>query len=467
MRWRVAFVLILVLGVFASRDAYAQKRVALVIGNSAYMNAPVLPHPAKDAESISDMLRRSGFDVVETRRDANNLETRRALRSFSDIARNADMAVVYFSGHGMEVDGQNYLLPTDARLQREYDAYDEAISLDRVLQSVEGAKVLRLVILDACRENPFAQSMVRTSALRSVTRGLITVEPNKPDTLIAYAAKSGTVAETADGANSPYAAALIKHLPTPGLDLRQAFGRVRDDVMKETKSKQEPFVYGSLGGSTVSLVQTAALSNTTEGTAASTTADNPRADIRKDYEYAERVKTKAAWDSFLNAYPNGFYSDLARAQLSKLSAEQAGVEATEKAKAAAAEKARLDTEGAKQSERAEAARKAKAAEAARVAAEKNKRREQDRLAAAERRKQRGEARAAEQAKAVALPPARAETETPRANSPGPKRAAGETPATDQRSLYARCDAIVPKGANDDYRERPARVDYCVSNGGRP
>lgn len=463
MNWRAAFIAILMVCAFVPAEARADKRVALVIGNSEYANAPSLLHPSKDATAISNMLRGIGFDIVETRRDASNLDVRRALRDFSDVARDADMAVVYFSGHGMEVEGQNYLLPIDAKLQREYDAYDEAISLDRILQSIEAAKAVRLVILDASRDNPFARSMVRTSALRSATRGLITIEPSKPDTLIAYAAKSGTIAETVDGDNSPYAAALVKHLPTPGLDLRQAFGRVRDDVMKQTGGKQEPFVYGSLGGSTVSLVQTAAL--VAPPAADATPANNPRAYLRKDYEYAERVNTKAAWDSFLTAYPTGFYSDLARAQLSKLSAELAGIEATAKAKAAAAEKARLDAEGAKQSERAEAARKAKSAEAERVAAEKKKRREQDKLAAAERKKRRAEARAAEQAREVALPPARVGSEIPRIGNAAPKRAAA--PAADQRSLYARCDAIVPRGASDDYRERPARVDYCVSNGGRP
>lgn len=464
MYWRAAFLGILTIGVLLSSDALAGKRVALVIGNSAYTNAPPLQHPAKDAEAIGDMLRGAGFDVVETRRDSNNLDVRRALRNFSDIVRDADMAIVYFSGHGVEVDGQNYLLPVDARLQREYDAYDEAISLDRILQSVEGARAVRLVILDACRDNPFSQSMVRTSALRAVTRGLITAEPSKPDTLIAYAAKSGTIAETADGENSPYAAALIKHLPTPGLDLRQAFGRVRDDVMKQTGGRQEPFVYGSLGGSTVSLVQTVSLV-TPVATETPTTA-NPRADIRKDYEYAERVKTKAAWDSFMSAYPTGFYADLARAQLSKLAAEQAGVEAAEKARATAAEKARLDAEGARKRDRDEAARKAKAAEAARISTEKTRRREQEKVAAAERKKRRAEQRAAEQARAVSMQPARADDDAPRTSAAG-KRAAGASVATDRRTLFARCDAAVSKGNDDDYMHRPNRIEACIANGGRP
>jgi uncharacterized caspase-like protein len=114
---------------FASDAALADKRVALVIGNSAYQNAPQLDNPSRDASAISDMLRKAKFDVVETVRDANNQDMRRALREFSDKSQNSDVAVVYFAGHGIEVDGQNYLIPTDAVLQRDRDVYDETISL--------------------------------------------------------------------------------------------------------------------------------------------------------------------------------------------------------------------------------------------------------------------------------------------------------------------------------------------------
>jgi uncharacterized caspase-like protein len=165
---------------FASDAALADKRVALVIGNSTYENAPQLSNPSKDAGAISDMLRNAKFDVVETVRDANNLDMRRALREFSDKAQNSDMAVVYFAGHGIEVDGQNYLIPTDAVLQRDRDVYDETISLERVLQTVEPATQLRLVILDACRDNPFGRKMKRMSALRSLGRGRLQSSRSAP-----------------------------------------------------------------------------------------------------------------------------------------------------------------------------------------------------------------------------------------------------------------------------------------------
>lgn len=449
---------------FASNAALADRRVALVIGNSAYQNAPQLENPARDAAAIGDMLRKAQFEVVETVRDANNQDMRRALREFSDKSQNADMAVIYFAGHGIEVEGQNYLIPTDAVLQRDRDVYDETISLERLLQTVESAKQLRLVILDACRDNPFARSMKRVTALRSLNRGLIAVEPMKANTLIAYAAKGGSTAEDGDGDNSPYARALLKHLPTPNLDLRQAFGLVRDDVMKATDNKQEPFTYGSLGGATVALVQTASLSTTpaeTAAMAAPPAATGANAELRRDYEYAERVGTKEGWESFLKSHPTGFYADLARAQLSKLSAEQASTTAADKAKKAAEEKARLAKEGASRAEQAKADAEMKAAQKAKLDAEYAKKREQARVIAAERRKKREEARIAAQSRAVSLPAQGGAAGWRSQQAQQPKPAA----RLDRAALWAKCDAMIARGARDDDINRPGRVEFCVNNGG--
>src|SRR5271169_5485224 len=236
------------------QPAHAAKRVALIIGNSAYQNVPPLPNPINDAATMAATLKNAGFDVVDSRHDLSAIETRRALRDFSDAARDAEIAVVYYAGHGMEVDGANYLIPVDAKLERDTDVYDEAFSLDRVLVAVEPAKQLRLVILDACRDNPFAKIMKRTVALRAIGRGLAKIEPTSPNTLIAYSAKAGSTALDGDAKNSPFTIALAKHLTTPGLDVRRAFGFVRDDVLKATNNRQEPYVYGSLGGDDVPLV---------------------------------------------------------------------------------------------------------------------------------------------------------------------------------------------------------------------
>lgn len=392
MRIRIAILGIAALA-FSHSTALAEKRVALIIGNSAYQNVTALPNPKNDAAAMTATLKGAGFDVIDTRRDLKANEMRRALRDFSDTARDADVAVVYYAGHGIEIDGTNYLVPVDASLERDIDAFDEAIPLDRILTVMEPAKQLRLAILDACRDNPFNKTMKRTIGSRAVTRGLAKVEPTSPNTLIAFAAKAGSTASDGDK-NSPFTAALVKYLPKPGLDLRKAFGFVRDDVLKVTNNKQEPFVYGSLGGNDVTLVPALAAPPSPASPA------DQNASVRRDYELAERVGTKAVWDSFITMYPAGLYTELAKAQRDKLAAEAARLAATEKAKAAQEEQTRLAIEGAKAAEQAKAAAQAKAAEQARVAAELAKKAEEAKVAEAERSKAAAQAKAADEAKAA-------------------------------------------------------------------
>jgi hypothetical protein len=269
---------------FYTEAAFAGKRVALVLANSAYQHAPALANPLNDGAVMAKTLKDAGFDSVDYRHDLSALDMRRVLRDFSDATRTADIAVVYYAGHGIEIEGANYLLPIDAKLERDTDLYDEALSLDRVLVTVEPAKQLRLVILDACRDNPFGKTMKRTVASRGIGRGLALVEPTNPNTLIAYSAKAGFTAQDGDGANSPFTVALSRHLTTPGLDVRRAFGYVRDDVLKSTGNTQEPFVYGSLGGEDVPLVPLKVAV-----AAPGVPVANPQADIRRDYEFALQV----------------------------------------------------------------------------------------------------------------------------------------------------------------------------------
>ena len=398
----------------ASQAARADKRVALVVGNSEYQNVIALANPVRDAAAIANMFKKAGFDVVDSRRDLSNAEMRRALRDFTDKARDADIAVIYYAGHGIEVNGVNYLVPVDAMLQRDTDAYDEAISLDRILQAIEPAKRLHFVILDACRDNPFLKKMTRTVASRSMERGLVGVEPNGQNTLIAYAAKAGYTALDGDGKNSPFALALLKHLTTPGLDLRRALGLVRDDVLAATGNKQEPYYTGSLGGEDMTLVPAPAA------------PPKAVADTRGDYELAERVGTKEAWDSFITAYPSGFYTDLAKAQRNKLAAETARLAATEKARAATEAQARLAAEGAKASEQARAAAQSKAAEDARLAAEKNKQAEEAKVALAQQAKAAREQRAAEEK--TKKPDVIASAEQPKPNQPADEQPRGQAVA---------------------------------------
>src|SRR5438445_10289275 len=379
----------LLLGV--CQPAFAEKRVALVLGNSAYQNVARLPNPVNDGTVIAATLKNAGFDIVEERHDLPAAETRRALRDFADRARDADIAVVYYAGHGIEVDGTNYLIPVDAKLERDTDVYDEAFSLDRVLLAIEPAKQLRLVILDACRDNPFAKTMKRTVASRAIGQGLAKAEPTSPNMLIAYSAKAGSTALDGDAKNSPFTMALAKHLTTPGLDVRRAFGFVRDEVLKTTSYRQEPFVYGSLGGEDVPLVPVKATAP----------AATPQADIRRDYELAQQIGNKAALNAFVAQYPDGFYAELARSQLAKITAEETRVTATEKARLAEQERARLAAEGAQKGQQAKAEAEAKAAEQARIAAEKAKQVAQDQAAAAEQKRVAAESAAADKASAPA------------------------------------------------------------------
>jgi hypothetical protein len=298
----------------------AEKRVALVVGNSSYTNASVLPNPVNDANAIATLFKGAGFDVVESRRDLNNADFRRAIREFSVRARDSDVAVVFFAGHGIEVRGTNYLLPVDVKLASDFDVDDESVSLDRVMQALEPAKRMRLVILDACRDNPFVRTMQRSAATRAISRGLAKVEPPTANTLVAFAAKDGSTADDGAGSNSPFTTALLKHVAAPGLDIRIALGRVRDEVLTSTGNRQEPYVYGSLGGATFALVSPPPEPKATPAPAAAPAVADPNAAVRRDYEFAERVGTKEAWDSFLAAHSTGFFAELARAQRAKLDA---------------------------------------------------------------------------------------------------------------------------------------------------
>ncbi len=405
--------------------AQAEKRVALVIGNGNYKAVAKLNNPANDAQAVAALLKSSGFDVVEVRHDLSNAALRRAVNNFSDHIRGADIAVVYFAGHGIEVDGTNYLIPVDAELKRDIDVEDEALPLDRVVKILEPVRRLRLVILDACRDNPFAPTMKRTLGTRSIGRGLARVEPS-PNTLIAFAAKAGSTADDGDGErNSPFTAALVRHIAEPGLDLRIALGRVRDDVLTYTKFQQEPFVYGSLGGNIIPLVAA---------------REDPEAAARRDFESAVRANSRDAWERFISRHQKSLYANLGRASLAMLieaekqkaaeAAERARAEAAEKARREAAEKARIEAEKAEAKRRADeekAAQARRAAEAERQRIEAQKAAEKARLEAIVKAK----AEAAEKARREAAEKARIEAEKAEA-----KRRAEEKAAEARRAAEA-------------------------------
>jgi tetratricopeptide (TPR) repeat protein len=231
------------------------RRIALVIGMSAYVNVPALRNPASDARAVADAFRRLGFAEVIEREDLTRAKLEETLKDFGDKAAEADWAVIYYAGHGVEMNGVNYLVPVDAKLARAEHVEDEAVTLTRVLSKAEQARQIRMVILDACRNNPFRMASAEGRS-RSIGRGLSAVEPAR-GVLVAYAARDGTTADDGDSGHSPFTQALLTHLETPGLDIGIMFRRVRDSVLAQTNNAQEPFTYGSLPGQEFYLKQAA------------------------------------------------------------------------------------------------------------------------------------------------------------------------------------------------------------------
>jgi hypothetical protein len=283
LRQLLIYLFCLAAGALFATAAAAERRVALVIGNSSYKNATSLPNTINDANALATTFKSVGFEVVISRTDLGVVDFKRSVREFLITAENADIAVVYYAGHGIEIGGTNYLVPVDARLSRDYDVDDEAVSLDRIVWALQSVRRLRLILLDACRDNPFAAKL-RSAGMRAPSRGgLAKIEEVSADTLVAYAAKAGSVSYDGDGVNSPYATALIRHLGEPGLDIRIALGRVRDDVVAMTGGRQEPFIYGSLGGSTIALVAPGAVAKKVEPAAApAPAAPAPAAVVRRE-----------------------------------------------------------------------------------------------------------------------------------------------------------------------------------------
>ena len=231
-------VLLAVVLMSPSSVAEAAGRVALVVGNSAYAAIGRLPNPGNDAADIGAALRRLGFEVT-TVRDADRVALTEALRRFTRASAGADVSLVFYAGHGLEVDGVNYLVPVDARLERDTDVRFETVELDYVLAATTGA-ALRVVILDACRNNPLARSMQRTGASRSVSRGSFGNLDESllgDETLVAYAAAAGTTADDGTGRNSPYTSALLSYLEQP-LEIGLLFREVRARVLEATEGRQ-------------------------------------------------------------------------------------------------------------------------------------------------------------------------------------------------------------------------------------
>ncbi|TQF26554.1 hypothetical protein UNPF46_33145 [Bradyrhizobium sp. UNPF46] len=224
------------------------RRVALAIGNGAYRNVHALPNPPRDSKLIASVLRDVGFQTVISVSDLTRDKFFDALKAFAEEAEKADWAVVYYAGHGFEIGGVNYLVPVDAKLAADKDAETQAVALEQVIAAVGAARKMRLVVLDACRDNPFAPAMQRTLSLKLVDKGFSNIEPGA-GFMVVYAAKHGETAMDGDGsANSPFATALAREIKQPRVEIRKLFDIIRDDVWAATKHEQQPFTYGSPPG---------------------------------------------------------------------------------------------------------------------------------------------------------------------------------------------------------------------------
>ena len=312
----------------AAQGAYP--RVALVIGNSSYQSAPALPNPINDALSMSDSLRRLGF-VVQEGIDLDAAGMVSTLRSFGSLAADAEVAVVFYAGHGIQVDGTNYLLPIDAKLERERDLNYEAVSLDLILSEVSQAGKLAVVMLDACRDNPFAgqlQASMGPTRSTSVGRGLGRIDA-PADTLVAFATRDGAVAEDGAGFNSPFTTALLTHLGEPGVEIGHYFRKVRDTVISSTNGRQEPFVYGSLSAEQFYFNPTSA--DTQVAVAPQQATVQPtvqpaqptgQADLEADMLFWRSIQNStdaAEYFAYLSRFPDGVFADLARNRLVSIS----------------------------------------------------------------------------------------------------------------------------------------------------
>jgi uncharacterized caspase-like protein len=307
--------LVILAGVGAA-PAFAQapKRVALVIGNGAYATAGALSNARNDMTLVSGALKRAGFTAVTTRTDLSTQAFQKALREFQAQADGAEVALIYYAGHGIEAKGVNWLIPVDATLSDERALPYEAIDTNLALEAVAGARV-RILLLDACRDNPFGRTW--KSGTRSVTRGLARVEAD--DVLIVFAAAPGERAADGSGANSPFAEAVARAIPKPGVPVQLLGGVIRDDVMGATGQQQRPFVSASMTGEPIFLVAgsttPAPVATPVAAPAPTVVADNPEL---TNWKSAERLNTVAGYQAYLIQYPSGAYAAMARAAITTL-----------------------------------------------------------------------------------------------------------------------------------------------------
>lgn len=305
LRLCVRFIAAILVSWSLAGAALAVERIALVIGNSSYTQVPHLPNPVNDARSIAEMLTALGFET-ELKLDLGVEGMRAALIAFEEAAIGSQVAAVYYAGHGIEVGGSNYLIPVDAVLDTDTAVDAEAIALSEVLQATSGASELQLIMLDACRNNPFLLDIEHDSG-RTIGKGLARIEPSG-STLVSLAASAGMTAFDGAGDHSPYTSALLQHVPSPGLEVNYIFRRVNAAVRTFTANAQRPVYYQTLDENEIYLTETSA----------SPVAITEEDRVRVAYENALDLNSPEAYSAFLGAFPEGYYASLANERLAAL-----------------------------------------------------------------------------------------------------------------------------------------------------
>ena len=305
--------------VLTAATASAEKRVAFVVGNGAYKNVAPLPNPSVDAKAMAATLRNVGFEVVEGSNLTRDKMTERLL-DFGKKAQGADVALFFYAGHGIAISGTNYLLPIDADIKSEMDVkLGAAINIDLTLEQTMGDAKVKLVFLDACRDNPFAAKIKsNASATRSVNvqTGLAEMKSGE-GTLIAFATGPGqTALDGQEGTNSPFTRALLANLTQPGVEIQQAMTKVRAQVNEETNKGQLPWGHTNLIGS---VYLNGAPATGAAPSAQVATAAAPGSDVELEFWRSIKDSTKPEeFNAYLTNYPNGQFRSLALSRIASL-----------------------------------------------------------------------------------------------------------------------------------------------------
>ena len=317
-------ILSLILMLFSADAALADKRVAFVVGNGAYKNVAQLPNPPIDAKAMAATLRNVGFEVIEGTNLSRDTMTAKLLE-FGKKAQGADIAVFYYAGHGIAISGTNYLLPIDADIKSEMDVkLGAAINIDVTLDQTMGDAKVKLVFLDACRDNPFA-AKIKANATRSVSVGQGLAEMKSGEgTLIAFATGPGqTALDGQEGTNSPFTRALIAHITEPGIEIQQAMTEVRAQVSDETSKGQLPWGHTNLTGSVylnpVAPPPPPTAAAPAPGTGTMVVSTTPNTDVELEFwRSVKDSKKPEELNAYLSSYPNGQFRTLALARIAEL-----------------------------------------------------------------------------------------------------------------------------------------------------